>query len=210
MVIHAIGDLALDHAIRAIAAANDEGPSPCALPHRINHAMICRPEQLEAMKKLGVVLDIQPAFVPGEIDMATVRLGEERISWSYPWKSFVDSGLVVTGSSDCPVEPPTPWRGIWGAMCRVGDDGKPEGGWQPRQKLTLDEALELWTANGALAVGEGGRRGRIAPGFLADLAVLDRDIFKTDPMDIKDVEALLALAGGKVTHGELLPGWEQL
>jgi len=210
MLIHAIGDRALDQAIRAIGAAYAEGPCPCGLPHRVNHVMICRPDQLEAMKKLGVILDVQPAFVPGEINMATARLGEARIPWTYSWKSFIDSGLVVTGSSDCPVEPPTPWRGVWGALCRVGDDGKPEEGWQPQQKLTLDEALELWTVNGAVAVGEGGRRGRLAPGYLADLAVLDRDIFKENPMNLKSVEARLTLAGGRVTHGELLPGWESI
>ncbi len=210
MLIHAIGDRALDQAIRAIGAAYAEGPCPCGLPHRINHVMICRPDQLEALKKLGVVLDIQPAFVPSEIAMATARIGEERIPWAYPWKSFVDSGLLVTGSSDCPVEPPTPWRGVWGAVCRVGDDGKPAEGWQPGQKLSLDEALRLWTVNGAIAVGEGGRRGRIAPGYLADLAVLDRDIFKTDPMDLKSVTARLTFAGGWVTHGDLLPGREKV
>lgn len=207
MLIHAIGDRALDQAIRAIRAAAAEGPNPCALPHRVNHVMICRPEQLDELKNLGVVLDIQPAFVPSEIGMATARLGPERVPWSYPWKSFVDSGLVVTGSSDCPVEPPTPWRGVWGAICRVGDDGTSPEGWQPHQKLALEQALELWTVNGALAVGEGGRRGRLAPGYLADLAVLDRNIFGTDPMDLKDVEARLTLAGGLVTHGDLLPGW---
>lgn len=206
MLIHAIGDRALDQAIRAVKAAYAEGPCPCGLPHRINHVMICRPDQLEALKTLGAVLDVQPAFVPSEIAMATARLGEERIPWSYPWKSFVDSGLVVTGSSDCPVEPPSPWRGIWAAVCRVGDDGHPEGGWQPHQKLNLEEALELWTVNGAIAVGEGGRRGRISPGYLADLAVLDRDIFRIHPMELKDVKARLTLAGGRVTHGDL-PGW---
>ena len=169
--------------------------------------MICRPEQLEALKKLGVVLDIQPAFVPSEIAMATARVGPERVPWSYPWKSFVYSGLVVTGSSDCPGEPPTPWRGVWGAVCRVGDDGAPAEGWQPHQKLALEQALELWTVNGALAVGEGGRRGRLAPGHMADLAVLDRDIFRERPMALKDVEARLTLAGGLATHGDLLPGW---
>lgn len=210
MLIHAIGDLALDQAISAVAAACGQGPSPCGLKHRINHVMICRPGQLEAMKKLDVVLDVQPAFVPGEIDMATARLGRDRLSWAYPWRSFVDSGLLVTGSSDCPVEPPTPWRGIWGAVNRAGDDGSNAGGWHPDQKLTLDEALRLWTVNGALAVGEEGRRGRIAPGFLADIAVLDRDIFAADPMDLKNVRSTLTLAGGRVTHGKLLPGWEHI
>lgn len=210
MLIHAIGDRALDQAIGAISAAYAEGPCPCALPHRINHVMICRPDQLEAMKKLGVVLDIQPAFVPGEIGMATARVGKERVPWAYSWRSFVDSGLVVTGSSDCPVEPPTPWRGVWGAVCRIGDDGAPVEGWQPHQKLTLDQALELWTVNAALAVGEGGIRGRLAPGYAADLAILDRDIFAADPMTLKDVEARLTLADGRVTHGSLLPGWDHI
>lgn len=210
MLIHAIGDRALDQAIHAISEAYLQGPSPCGLPHRINHVMICRPEQIAVMKKLGVILDIQPAFVPSEIAMATDRLGSERVTWAYPWRSFIDAGMVVTGSSDCPVDPPSPWRGIWGATCRVDDDGRPEGGWQPTQKLTLHEALELWTVNGAIAAGEGGKRGRIAPGYSADLAVLDRDIFSADPMDLKNVEALLVIAGGNVTHGEMLPDWERL
>ena len=210
MLIHAIGDEALDQAIGAISLAYGDGSCPCALPHRINHVMICRPDQVAKLKGLGVVLDVQPAFVPSEIEMATARLGEERLSWAYPWRTFVDSGLVVTGSSDCPVDPPNPWRGIWGAVCRVNDRGDPRGGWLPEQRLTLAQALELWTVNGALAAGEGGRRGRIAPGFLADLAVLDRDIFQADPMGLKNVEALLTLAGGKITHGEILSDWDRI
>ena len=92
----------------------------------------------------------------------------------------------------------------------MNDRGDPRGGWLPEQRLTLAQALELWTVNGALAAGEGGRRGRIAPGFLADLAVLDRDIFQADPMGLKNVEALLTLAGGKITHGEILSDWDRI
>ncbi len=203
MEIHAIGDAALDQAIEALGALRDLGPCRAALPHRVNHVMICRPDQLEPLRALGVILDVQPVFVPGEIDMATARLGRERLSWAYPWKTFVDGGFVVTGSSDCPVEMPTPWRGIWGAVCRTDEAGNPAGGWIPEQKLSLDEALTLFTVNPALAVGEGRRRGRLAPGFLADVVVCGEDLFALSPDKLKDVLPRATLVGGRLASGEL-------
>lgn len=203
MEIHAIGDAALDQAIEGLRALGDLGPCRCALPHRVNHVMICRPDQVEALRSLGVVLDVQPAFVPSEIAMATARLGRERFPWAYPWKTFVDAGFVVTGSSDCPVEIPTPWRGIWGAVCRTGDDGNPQGGWIPEQRLSLDQALTLFTVNPALAVGEGRRRGRLAPGYLADVVVCNRDLFATPPEELCRVVPRATIVGGALASGVL-------
>ncbi len=203
MEIHAIGDGALDQAMEGLRQLKDLGPCRAALPHRVNHVMICRPDQVESLRELGVVLDVQPVFVPGEIDMATSRLGRDRLAWAYPWKTFVDAGFVVTGSSDCPVEMPSPWRGIWGAVCRTNEEGHPAGGWLPEQKLSLDEALTLFTVNPPLAVGEGGRRGRLAPGFLADVVICGEDIFPLPPEALRHVLPRATLVGGRLASGNL-------
>ena len=203
MEIHAIGDAALDQAIEGLRRIKSLGPGRFSRPHRVNHVMICRPDQVEPLRELGVVVDVQPAFVPGEIAMATSRLGADRLAWAYPWKTFVDAGFVVTGSSDCPVEVPSPWRGIWGAVCRTDDEGCPAGGWTPEQRLSLDEALTLFTVNPPLAVGEGGRRGRLTPGFLADVVVCGEDLFALPQERLRHVIPRATVVGGKVSSGEL-------
>jgi len=111
---------------------------------------------------------------------------------------MLQKGLLMTGSSDAPVEPTNPWRGIWAAVNRVEDDGTPQGGWLPGQRLTIDEALALYTVNPAKAVGIQERFGSLRPGMAADLVILDRDIHKTPPEDLREVKPVMTIVGGKV------------
>jgi hypothetical protein len=137
-------------------------------------------------------------FVPSDIHITEPRIGVERQGWAYAWKSMLQKGLLMTGSSDAPVEPTNPWRGIWAAVNRVEDDGTPQGGWLPGQRLTIDEALALYTVNPAKAVGIQERFGSLRPGMAADLVILDRDIHKTPPEDLREVKPVMTIVGGEV------------
>ena len=197
--VHAIGDAAVDQFIRAMVSLGDLPPLPSGLRHRVVHLQVCRPDQVRDLARLGAVCDVQPAFVPSDIAIAEGRIGRARLGWAYAWKSMLRAGLLLTGSSDAPVEPANPFRGVWAAVNRVDDEGRPAGGWLPGQRLTLDEALALFTVNAAEAVGQGDRFGSLRPGSRADLVILNRDIDLTPPGELKDVKPLLTMAGGKIT-----------
>lgn len=200
-LIHAIGDAALDQALDVLEALLPRGCAELPYPVRINHVQVCRPDQVNRLAALQVVCDVQPTFLPSDMNIAPDRLGE-RIDWAYAWKRLVDAGLIVTGSSDAPVETPNPFRGIWAAVCRTGEDGNPAEGWTPSQKLSLDEALALYTSEPARAVGHEKDMGRIAPGYLADLVVLDRNLFEIPEQELKDVLVRATFMGGTWTYGE--------
>ncbi|QVL35815.1 amidohydrolase [Aminirod propionatiphilus] len=207
--VHAIGDAAIDQFLSALEALGPEGALPGGLHHRLVHVQICREDQRERLRRLDVVCDVQPVFVPSDLAITASRIGESRLPWAYGWKSLLRRGLLLTGSSDAPVEPTNPWRGIWAAVARVDDEGLPRGGWLPEQKLDLDEALELFTVNPARAVGLHHRLGSLRPGMAADLVLLDRDIHRAPEEALKEVRPRLTFVGGRLSHGSL-PGWECL
>jgi len=196
--VHAIGDAAIDQFIKAMEALKDLAPLKEGLRHRVVHIQICRPDQIERLARLGVVCDIQPVFVPSDIHITKARVGKDRLGWAYAWKSMLQKGVLLTGSSDAPVEPTNPWRGIWAAVNRVDDEGKPEGGWLPDQRLTVDEALALFTLNPAKAVGAEDRFGSLRPGKAADLVILDRNIYRTPPEELRQVRPVMTIVGGEV------------
>lgn len=202
-LIHSIGDAALDQALNVLENLLPLSRDKLDFPVRINHVQVCRPDQVERLAKLGVICDVQPTFLTSDMNIAPDRLGE-RMDWAYAWKRLVGAGLTLTGSSDAPVETPSPMRGIWAAVCRTGEDGKPERGWTPSQKLTLDEALRLYTTGPARAIGHSDDLGRIAPGYFADFAILDENIFEISEHRLKDVNVLATFMGGIQTHGKPL------
>ena len=197
--VHAIGDAAIDQFIDALEEIRDLQPLQGGLRHRIVHVQICRPDQMDRLARLGAICDIQPVFVPSDIHITALRIGKGRLGWAYAWKDMMRKGLLLTGSSDAPVEPTNPWRGIWAAVTRTDDNGEPSEGWLPGQKLSLDEALALYTTNPPRAVGTGHRFGVIRPGMAADIVILDRDIHKTPPETLKDVKPVMTMVGGKIT-----------
>jgi len=205
---HAIGDAALDQLIEAIEATFELGGHPEKPMHRAVHLQICRPDQVRKLSRLRVVGDVQPVFVPSDIKITESRIGRERLGWAYAWKSMRDAGILLTASSDAPVESPNPMRGIWAAVFRTDDKGLPEGGWLPEQKLTIDEALKMYTVNPAKASGLEGKIGKIKAKMAPDLVVLNGKIESLDPMELKNVNALFTFVGGKLSFGEI-DGWEK-
>lgn len=206
---HAIGDAAIDQFLRGSRSLRGTSSPRGDMRHRIVHLQVCRPDQIAELAKLKVFCDIQPVFVPSDISIATTRLGRWRSKWAYPWKDLVSAGLHVNGSSDAPVEPTSPIRGIWAAMNRTDDSGEPSNGWLPEQCLSLDEAITIFTVNPPVAVGMGDQLGKIHKGFLADMVILDRNLWKSHAWDIRQAKPLFTFIDGKLSYGNM-EGWPSI
>lgn len=203
-LVHTIGDAALDQLLDALEAARGESAGKDAasrLPLLVNHCMICRPDQIERMKRLGVRATVQPTFVQSDRFMAPPRLGD-RVDreWAYPWRNLIKAGIVLNGSSDCPIESLNPWHAIWAAVERKIDaDSDP---WMPEQCLSVEEALRLYTVNPAINAGMAAWRGTLEEGKEADIVILDRNIFDRPAVELKDVRATRTIVGGRIVHGD--------
>ena len=197
--IHAIGDRALDITMDAIEIAAKEGPRAESLPVRIIHAQVVRRDQLARLSQLPVVLDVQPVFLCTDLHWIEDRLGKARIPYAYLWKTLMDTGLILAGGSDCPVESYDPVKGIYAAVTRQDPNGFPPEGWQPAERLSVYEAISLFTKNIAYTTGDEDVLGTIEPGKYADLTVLEEDPFQIEPEKLKDLKiAMTFVAGEKV------------
>ncbi|MDP2872657.1 MAG: amidohydrolase [Bacillota bacterium] len=196
VAIHAIGDLAVDWSLDAIEAAQQAGPA-WEPRHRVVHVQITRPDQPPRFAALGAVAEIQPKFVTTDKLWVDARVGPERARTSYCWKTLLDAGVHCAGGSDGPVEPLHPLLGLYAAVTRQGLDGQPAGGWYPDQRLSVEQALRLFTLGGAYAGHSEQWRGSLSPGKAADFVLLDRAPDRVDPGSIKDLAVLATYIGGR-------------
>ncbi|MBN1484208.1 MAG: amidohydrolase [Chloroflexia bacterium] len=199
VVVHAIGDRAVRLSLDAIDRASREvGPPP--IPHRIEHAQLLHPQDLPRFRELGVVASMQPIHCTSDMPVALRFWGEERCRYAYAWRSLLDAGALLAFGSDSPVEPLDPWAGIYAAVTRKRADGTPEEGWYSEECLTVEEALRAYTLGPARTVGEMSLKGSIEEGKLADIIVIDRDIFNIPAIDILDTQVKMNILGGKVVY----------
>jgi len=203
--IHAIGDRALDMTLTAIEQTLEISSSKgmtqkeqaSRLPFRIIHVQMINDSLLERMKKLPVVLDIQPIFLCTDYRWIEDRIGPERAKNAYAWKTLKDAGLIQTGSSDCPVESFDPISGIYASVARADKDGNPPGGYGPEQKLSVYEAVEIFTKNVHYATGQQDFLGTLEVGKFADMVVLDSDPFKSSESNLKDIKVNQTYIAGR-------------
>jgi hypothetical protein len=203
MGFHAIGDRAAQMALDAFAAAEASpkahaapgAPTPRDFRFRIEHDQVISPNQFAQYKKLGVIASVQPNHLLTDMNWAIERIGPERAKTSYPWKQFVDNGVRIAFGTDYPVEPITPFRGIYCAVTRQNEAGTKD--YFPEQKLTIEQALAAYTTGSAYAEFAEKDKGTLAPGMLADFVVLDRDLTKVGPPEILKTEVLRTVVGGK-------------
>lgn len=200
--IHAIGDRALDitlDAIETVLEQQKSGGYGTTRPIRIIHAQMVRNDQLERLKKLPVVLDVQPIFLCTDLYWIESRLGKDRIKTAYLWKTLMENGLILAGGSDCPVESYDPIKGIYAAVTRKDLNGFPQEGWESQEQLTVFEAICLFTKNIAYTTGDEDVLGTIEVNKFADLTVLEEDPFRVEPERLKDIRvAMTFVAGEKV------------
>ncbi|KDE73053.1 amidohydrolase [Fusobacterium necrophorum] len=194
--IHAIGDRALEMTLTAIENTlqkiRDEGMTKeeqkARLPFRIIHVQMVDDAMIERMKKLPLVLDIQPIFLCTDLHWIEERIGKKRLQGSYALKSMAKAGLLQTGGSDCPVETYEPLKGLYAAVNRQDMDGYPEHGFLPEEKLSVYEALCMFTKNVHYATGQEDVLGTLEIGKFADLTVLNQNLFQINPLEIKKVK----------------------
>jgi len=204
--IHCIGDKGLDNVITAIEytlnRVKEEGMTQREiddrLPFRIIHAQMATKELVERMKKLPLVLDIQPSFLLTDLHWIEDRVAD-RASYSYTWKTFLDEGLIMAGGSDAPVEVFSPWNGIFSLVARQDLECWPPEGYRKEEGIDRYNAVCQFCKNVAIANGEEDLLGTIEEGKFADLVVIDRDIFTCPESEIKDIQALETYLAGKQT-----------
>jgi predicted amidohydrolase YtcJ len=203
--IHAIGDRAVHDVLDVYEAVRDEektrGEHPSSRRHRIEHVQIIHPDDKHRLAELNIIASMQPIHATSDYVMAD-RYWGKRAEWSYNPRLQLDQGVVVAFGSDAPVEPFEPLKGIYAAVTRQRPDGSPGAdGWYPKAKVTIDEALRGFTTGAAYAAGLERKLGQLAPDFLADLVVLDRDLYTIPPEEILSVNILGTMVGGIWRYG---------
>jgi predicted amidohydrolase YtcJ len=203
---HAIGDkgvqMALDAFTEAEKAARDQkikaanGGDDYRL--RVEHAQVTTPTEIARFKQLKVIASMQPSHVLTDMRWAQDRLGPKRAAYSYAWAAFLNKGIPLAFGTDYPVEPVTPFRGLYAAVTRRSEDGKQE--YFPAQKLTMDQAIAAYTTGAAFAEFEEKEKGKLIPGMLADFIVLDSDVTSAAPEKILATKVLRTVVGGKTVY----------
>jgi predicted amidohydrolase YtcJ len=201
VAVHAIGDRAVRLVLDTIARAQRKAYPP-SLPHRIEHAQLLHPQELARFQELGVVASMQPIHCPSDMPVARMLWGE-RCRYAYAWRSILDHGAVLAFGSDSPVESMDPWAGIHAAVTRQRADGTPDGGWFPEERITVEEAVRAYTWGAAYAAGETHLKGSIEEGKVADLVVLDRDIFQVQPEEILRTQVQMTVLGGEIMYDQM-------
>jgi predicted amidohydrolase YtcJ len=194
LAVHAIGDLANREVLNAFEQLRTED---IALRHRIEHVQVLKPEDAHRLAKLGIIASMQPVHATSDMEMAD-RLWGERAAYSYALKTLLSQSTRMAFGSDAPVESPNPFWGIHAAVTRRRADGSPGlDGWYPKERLTILEALRGFTTGAAYAGGMDNRQGKLMPGYFADLLVLDTDILKCDPAELRYIHPVATMVGGE-------------
>jgi predicted amidohydrolase YtcJ len=203
IAVHAIGDRANRELScvfeRVLGERPESGVLPPRAPHRIEHLQLIHPDDLRRVARMGITASVQPLSITDDIPMMAPTIGP-RTRYAHALRSMLDAGVRVAFGSDSPVTDPNPFWGIHAAVTRRKRDGSPAEGWHPEQRLTVTEAVWAYSMGPALAIGRQGELGSISPGKLADLVVLDQDIFNIDPMEIAQVHPVLTVFDGRVVH----------
>ncbi len=199
--VHAIGDRANREALDAFEATKEEW-APLGLRHRVEHAQCLAAEDLPRFAKLGVVCSVQFSHAPSDRDLAD-RFWADRLSGAYAFRSLHDSGAVLANGSDAPIEELDPLAGIRAAVQRTIDD---RPGWRREEALTVEEALYATTVTPAWVARDERTRGKLLPGYLADLVVLSRDPVECPLDELETVAVVATMVGGRWVYNP--PPWD--
>lgn len=163
--------------------------------YRIEHAQVLLPGDFDRFAKVGVIASMQPSHLLTDMAWAGDRLGPERAKYAYAWRSMLDHHVRLAFGTDYPVESISPFRGLYSAVTRQNEAGTQT--FHPEQRITLAEALGAYTQGSAYAEFREGTKGQLAPGFLADFVVLDRDLLRATPREILATRVLRTVVGGQ-------------
>ena len=203
--IHAIGDRAVHDVLDVFEAVRREeasrGEAPHTRRHRIEHVQIIHPDDAHRLAELDVIASMQPLHATSDY-VSSERYWGDRSQWAYNIRLQLDKGAKIALGSDSPVEPFEPLKSMYAAVTRRRSNGEPgPEGWYPQLRLSMDETLRGYTTGPAYAAGMEDRLGKLAPGYLADLVVLDRDLLKIDPEELPETRVMGTMVGGSWRFG---------
>jgi predicted amidohydrolase YtcJ len=189
--VHAIGDKAIATVLNAFeSVSRGKCDNPCR--HRIEHASVLNEQLIKRLKSLGLIASVQPHFVVSDF-WVEARLGSARAKWTHPFKTLIENDVLITGGSDCPVELIDPLLGVYALVARE---------FFPEERVSVEEALKVYTLNAAYASFEENVKGSIEPGKLADFAVLSHDPLAVNPKKIKNIHVEMTIVGGKTVFSK--------
>jgi predicted amidohydrolase YtcJ len=204
---HAIGDRAVRMALDGFEMAVRKNGLRFHQTHkdrrfRVEHIETIHPSDIPRFGQIGVLAVMQPIHAdPGTVDVWSKAVGPKRVSHAFPWRSLERAGARIAFSSDWPASLSfDPLRGIHNAVNRRTIDGRPENGWIPKERVSLETALRAYTAGAALASFEEAQKGQLSPGMLADIVVLSQDLFKINPMKIHETRVVTTVFNGRVVY----------
>ncbi|MFJ7974593.1 amidohydrolase [Peribacillus sp. NPDC096379] len=198
IAVHAIGDLAFEMVLDAICAY----PPKPGWRDRLIHAQIMRRDLLDRAKDLPVIFDIQPGFVPSDFPWVIDKIGKEHMEYNYAWKTFIEEGIHCAGGSDAPIEPVDPLLGIHAAVTRRKPFGPDQTIYNEKECLSLFEALSLYTTGSAYAIGQEESRGKIAPGYVADFTVFEKDLYTVQPDEWLEIQAGMTVVNEQIVYAK--------
>ncbi|MFQ6082333.1 MAG: amidohydrolase [Candidatus Aminicenantia bacterium] len=199
LALHAIGDKAIDLALEGFREAFKRNVRFDSR-HRIEHAQVIRCRNLEEFACLKIIPSMQPAHAISDMEWVERKLGSERVKMAYPWRSFLEKKIVLAFGSDWPVESLNPMKGVYAALTRQSENGLPEKGWIPEQKISLNEALWAYTIGSTYASFDERIKGSIKPGKLADIVILSKNLYEIPSKEILDTEVVMTILGGKIIY----------
>jgi predicted amidohydrolase YtcJ len=194
VAVHAIGDRANRNALDAFEETQEEW-QPVGLRHRVEHVQCLRPEDAKRFAELGLTASVQFSHAPSDEELAK-RFWRDRLERAYSFGDLLAAGARLINGSDAPIEELDPWSGLCAGVL---------GHWRPDQRVTVEEALIAATVAPAWQTYDERRRGKLLPGYLADLVVLDRDPLAIAPAELPGVEIVATMVGGRWTHNP--PPW---
>jgi predicted amidohydrolase YtcJ len=204
--VHAIGDRGNREVLDAFERAMEsEGGVPYSVANRrglfrIEHAQLLSPEDIPRFARLGIIASMQPTHCTSDMRWVEARVGPDRARGAYAWASLLNTEAVIAAGSDFPVESHNPFLGFYAAITRQNAAGDPEGGWQPQERMTREQALYAMTLGAADAGRAWGSRGSLEVSKLADLVIIDRDIMTCVPKDILETRVFKTIIGGEVVY----------
>jgi predicted amidohydrolase YtcJ len=199
MAVHALGDRANHEVLDAYEQLRrfERGQSLLPLRHRIEHLQLIHPDDASRLADLGVIASMQPTHATSDMEMSDQYWGE-RAAFSCAWNTQLQHGAQLAFGSDAPVESPNPFLGIHAAVTRQRADGSPgPEGWYPEQRVSMQQAIKGFTLGPAYATGMENRLGKLAPGYLADLIVLEQDPFVIPTSELLEMESSATMIDGE-------------
>ena len=198
VVTHAIGDLAIEETIDAYEKAFVDGENK--LRHSVIHCQITDQELIDRIAEKEILVQAQPIFMGSDMGVMQEIMEEPLISTSLNFGTMLRRGVHLSYGTDCPVEDCNPFLNLHQAINRRHQNGQPEGGFYPKECVDVETAIDAYTLESAYCEFQEDVKGRIKPGYYADLVVLDKDIFTCNPLEIKDILPVLTVVGGKTVY----------